>query len=69
VRELSGHDPGRYAAVLRYPAAEALEAFEARLRQVARQDYHMAVQVWAALAATGATKRKKPPDPPAILRG
>ena len=68
IRELAGYEVGRYGEVLGYPAGEALKAFEYRLRERAREDYRMACQVWAALAATGATKQRKPPEPPAILR-
>jgi hypothetical protein len=68
VRELADYDPGRYAQILRYPAGEALMAYEHRLRQQTRQDYDRAVQIWATLAATGATKSKRPPELPAILK-
>jgi hypothetical protein len=68
IREIAGHDPGRYREVLKWPIGEALKSYEFRLRQQARQEYHAAVQVWAVLAATGATKQKKPPEPPAILK-
>lgn len=57
-----------YAAVLKWPLAEALLSYEHRLKERARHDWEVATQQWAALAATGATKQKKPPDLPKILR-
>jgi hypothetical protein len=59
---------GRYQEVLRYPAGEALAAYQHRLREQAKHDYELNCQIWAALAATGATKQKKPPEVPAILK-
>lgn len=58
----------RYAEVLDWPLAEALAAYENKLREDARRDYHVEYLAWAVLAATGATRRKRPPDLPAILK-
>jgi hypothetical protein len=68
VRELAGYDFARYAEITRWPLAEALVAYENKLREDARRDYHVEYLAWAVLAATGATKRKKPPEVPAILK-
>lgn len=68
LRTLAGYDVSRYPEVLRWPLLEALESYQHRLRDQVRQQYEIACQVWASLAATGATKRKRPPEPPAILR-
>lgn len=68
MREIAGHDPRRYAETLRVPVGEGLKAYEHRLRENAREDYRAAVLTWAVLAAAGATKQKKPPEPPTILR-
>lgn len=68
VRELGQYDRDRYGLILRWPVEEALAAFEWRLKSRAREDYAVAVLAWASLAATGATKKKRPPELPAILR-
>jgi hypothetical protein len=68
VRTLASYDPGRYHAVLRYPAGEALMAYEQKLRDEASRQHQAACQVWATLAATGASKNKRAPEPPAILK-
>lgn len=68
IRELAGYDVARYQEILDWPLGEALAAFEHQLREDARRDYAVATLAWAALAATGASKRKKPPQPPAILK-
>jgi hypothetical protein len=67
VRELAEHRIDRYPTVLHYLAGEALKSYEARLREQARTDYNLRCQIWASLAATGATK-SKPPEPPPILK-
>lgn len=68
MRELAGHEPGRYAEVLQWKVADALDAYEHRLWRQARRDYDVALQIWAALASTGASRQKRPPEPPPILR-
>ena len=65
---MAGWDLSRYAEVIKWPLAEALASYEARLRESARRDYQTEVLVWSTLAATGATKQRKPPELPAILR-
>lgn len=69
IRDLAGHDPERYAAIMKWPLAEALGAYEARLKNDARRDYGLEVTVWATLAAQGASKSKKAPELPEILKG
>jgi len=68
VRELAGYYVSRYAEITKWPLAEALVAYENKLREDARRDYQVEYLAWASLAATGATKRKKPPELPAILK-
>jgi hypothetical protein len=68
VRELAAYDVARYAEITRWPLAEALAAYENKLREDARRDYQVEYLAWATLAATGATKRKRPPEVPAILK-
>ena len=68
MRELAAYQVDQYPRVLKYPVGEALLAFEHRLREQAREQYQAACQIWAALAATGASKSKRPPEPPAILK-
>lgn len=68
VRELAGYDVARYAEITRWPLAEALAAYENKLREDARRDYQVQYLAWAVLAAAGATKRKRPPDLPEILK-
>jgi hypothetical protein len=67
VRAVAGHDPLRYEAVLDLPLREALIAYEARLREVARDDYRLALLQYTLMAAAGA--KLNPPEIPAILRG
>lgn len=68
MRELAGYDVARYREIKHWPLAEALLAYENKLREDARRDYHVEYLAWANLAATGATKRKRPPELPAILK-
>jgi hypothetical protein len=65
---LAGYAVDRYPQVLKYPAGEALAAYQHLLREQARREYELSCQIWAALAATGATKQRKPPELPAILK-
>ncbi len=58
----------RYEEVLGWALGEALAAYENRLRDDARRDYHVQFLSWSVLAATGATKNRKPPELPAILK-
>lgn len=67
IRRLAG-TPDRYETVLDYGVRDGLLAYEQILRDEARMDYHTSTLVWAALAATGATKQKKPPAAPPILK-
>ena len=68
MREVAGYDVSRYAEITKWPLAEALVAYENKLREDAQRDYQVEYLAWASLAATGATKRKKPPELPAILK-
>ena len=61
IRELAGHDPARYDAVLRWPLAEALIAYEARQRERAEDTYRFD---WLVYVIAGGKK----PECPAILR-
>lgn len=62
-------DPTRYDALLEVPVAEVMLACEQRLRQHAGEDYRVQLLAWAAIAGGGRSKKRKPPEPPAILRG
>lgn len=68
MRELAGYDVSRYAEITKWPLAEALAAYENKLREDARRDYQVEYLAWAVLASTGATKRKKPPELPPVLK-
>lgn len=59
---------GRYPEVIRWPLVEALAAYEYRLREQARRQYELDYLAWCILAQSGATKRKRPPTLPAILK-
>ncbi len=68
VRELAGYEVARYAEIIRWPLAEALLTYEHRLRAEARRKYEIEYITWCILAQSRATKRKRPPEPPEILR-
>jgi len=51
---------------MKWPLAEALAAYEARLRKDATRDYQVEVIVWA-IGAQAGSKGKKP-ELPAILK-
>ena len=68
VRELADHEVARYAEIIRWPLAEALLAYEQRIRADARRKYEIDYLAWCILAQSGATKRKRPPELPAILK-
>lgn len=68
VRELAGGDVARYEDVLGWPLGDALAAYEDRLRDDAQRDYYVRFLSWSVLAAMGATKSKKPPELPGILK-
>ncbi len=58
----------RYAEVVRWPLVEALAAYEHSLREHARRQYELDFIAWCILAQSGATKRKRPPALPTILK-
>lgn len=68
VRELASYDVSRYGEILRWPLAEALLAYEHRLRAQAQHAYDLRLLGWYILVQSGATKRKRPPALPAILQ-
>lgn len=68
MRTLAGYDPTKYQQVLRFTVAEALESYEHLLREDARSQYQFDVLTWCVLAQSGASKKKTPPDVPAILK-
>ena len=68
MRELAGYDLARYGEIIRWPLVEALAAYEHRLREDAEHDYEMRFLSWCILAQSGASKRKRPPQLPAILQ-
>lgn len=68
VRQLADYDAARYAEILRWPLVEALLAYEHRLRAQAQRRYDMQLLTWCILVQSGATKRKRPPELPAILK-
>jgi hypothetical protein len=65
---LAGFDPAKYSAVCRWPMTEALVSLERLLVDEAADSYRFQVLQWAILAQSGATKEKKPPRPPELLR-
>ena len=69
MRELAGDDPERFREVLKWKVGDALAAYEKRLREQAQRRYEIELQVWSTLAATGATRKRRPPEPPLILKG
>mgnify|MGYP005810594871 CR=1 FL=1 len=66
VRELADHQVERYAVVARWPLAECLAAYEARLRREAARHYQMALITLAIGAQAGSKQRQ--PELPAILK-
>jgi len=67
VRALADHQVDRYSAVMNWPVAEALAAYEALLRRDAQQVYTVTYLAWTIAAAAGS--KAKCPRPPAILEG
>lgn len=66
VRELADWRVDRYQQVMQWPLAEALAAWEARLKRYAQDAWNVEYLAWNIRAAAGS--RQKPPRPPAILR-
>lgn len=66
VRELADYQVDRYAAVVRWPLAECLVAYEARLRRHAARTHQMALITWAIGAQAGSKARQ--PEMPAVLK-
>lgn len=67
VRALADHQVDRFSAVMQWPVAEALAAYEALLRRDAQQAYSVAYLAWIIAAAAGS--KAKCPRRPAILEG
>lgn len=65
VRALAGHEIDRYEAVMRWPLGEALAAYEAQLRETARQTWIVEYLAWNIRAAAGS--KEKAPKRPRIL--
>ena len=61
-RELVEGDPSRTDAALDWALVDLLHAYRARLRTLARDQYHAELTVWATLAP----HQKEPGKPPAI---
>ncbi len=66
VRELADYRFERYRQIMQWPAAEALAAYEARLKENARQHYLVEYIAWNIRAQAGG--KEKPPKVPAILQ-
>ena len=60
MRGLAGWDPGRYAAVARWPLREALWAWHERIKREAFEQWRFEMLRWSLLAPHS----KKPGDPP-----
>lgn len=67
MRELAEYQVDRYAAVMKWPMADALCAFESKLKQDAQRGYELDVILWAIGAQAGS--KQKAPKMPAILEG
>jgi len=65
---LANFDVARYTEIIRWPLVEALAAYEHRLREQARRQYELDYLAWCILAQSGASRRKRPPVLPAILK-
>lgn len=69
MRELADHDPARYKVVIKYPLAEALIAYEARLRNDAHHDFEFSCLMYQiGCAGFSGGKGLKKPDMPPILK-
>lgn len=66
VRALADYQVDRYQAVIQWPLAEALAAYEALLKRDAQQQYMVDYLAWNIRAAAGS--KGKMPKPPAILQ-
>lgn len=66
VRELADYQVDRYEAVSRWPLAECLAAYEARLTRHAARHYQLALITWAIGAQAGSKARQ--PERPAVLK-
>lgn len=67
VRALAGYKVNYYSAVMQWPVAEALLAYEELLRRDAQRAYTEQYFAWIIAAAAGS--KNKCPKRPAILEG
>ncbi len=65
MRELADYQVDRYQDITRWPLAEVLAAYEARLKDHARQAYIVEYIAWNIRAQAGS--KEKTPKRPAIL--
>jgi hypothetical protein len=65
---LADYDYSRYSQVIKWPIAEALEAYHHKLIDQAREDYRHRVMCWSTFAAQPRKKKLEPPKEPAILK-
>ena len=66
VRELAEYRVERYSQVVKWPLAEALAAYEARLKDDAQRAYIVDYIAWNIRAQAGS--KEKAPQLPAILQ-
>lgn len=67
IRELAGYSPDRYAEVMHWSVAEALAAYEARLKADAAREYQAELMIWAIFRQAGS--KEKQPEQPEVLKG
>ncbi len=63
---VSDYDVDAWPRIVHWPLREVLEAYQAKLRLSALQDWRFRVLVWA-VQTQFAKSRSQPPAPPAIL--
>ena len=66
VRTLAGYQVDRYEAVFKWPVAEALLCYEAKLKEDAQRAYIVDFIAWNIRAQAGSKER--PPKIPDILK-
>lgn len=68
VRELADYNPARYKDVIKYPLAEALIAYESRLRDDAQRDFEFSCLMYQIGCAgfSGGKGLRKPEMPPIL---
>jgi hypothetical protein len=68
VRELADYNPAQYAHVTRLPLAEAIYAYQRRLRDDARHEYEYALLLYVIKGSSFGKHVGQPPAVPAILK-